>query len=65
MPTLVVAAKDDPVIDQRAYFDGKFGEGVSLLLKKVAEHMGFLSSALTEYGDRRWLDDVLLKWVIQ
>jgi uncharacterized protein len=61
VPTLVVTAKDDPLVPFRIYGHPAFlsNPALYLLATEHGGHLGFLSRKKPRF----WLDDVLLEWV--
>lgn len=65
VPTQILCAKDDPFIPP-SVFDGLGKNGyVNTLFPDRGGHMGYLSSKKTPLGDKRWMDYVILDWVLR
>jgi predicted alpha/beta-fold hydrolase len=60
IPTLIIFAKDDPVIDPTDYENPQFPDEVQLVVTKHGGHAGFLGPSFTS---PRWLDDYLCQWL--
>jgi predicted alpha/beta-fold hydrolase len=63
VPTLVVQAKDDPLIPFAVYDHAAFADNPSLRLLAVEHggHLGFISKTKPRF----WLDQVLVNWVLE
>jgi predicted alpha/beta-fold hydrolase len=62
LPTLIIAAKDDPLIPA-AIFDGpERSESIDLYVAGGGGHLGFIARGGAD-SDRRWLDWRLLEWL--
>ncbi len=61
IPTLVIIAKDDPLVPFEAYKAPVFtsNSALELLATEKGGHLGFLSRGKSRF----WLDDVVLGWV--
>jgi len=59
IPTALLTAKDDPMVDFRDYLDADLSPQTMLHLEAHGGHMGYLCSEPTPLGDRRWLDYAL------
>jgi predicted alpha/beta-fold hydrolase len=61
IPTLLIAAKDDPLVPFKVYSHPAFGANpnLSLLAPDHGGHLGFLS----RHRPRFWLDEVVLDWM--
>jgi len=61
VPTLVIAAKDDPLIPFEIYHHEAFKENPALTLLAIENggHLGFLS----RHRPRFWLDEAALDWI--
>ena len=62
LPTLILGAKDDPIVPPVSYEGIKLSSEVKLDLQPSGGHMGFIQRGLTEFGDRRWMDSYLINW---
>ncbi len=56
VPTVILAAKDDPFVGYEAYARAKFSPSVTFHSQEHGGHMGYLTRARTPLGSRRWLD---------
>ncbi len=63
IPTLVLAASDDPIVPAESVAVAKVSPHVEKRIEKSGGHMGFLSKTLTAHGDYRWLDSFIEAWV--
>jgi len=63
VPTLLVTAKDDPMVPFSVYHHAAFGRNPALKLVSVEHggHLGFISRT----GPRFWLDHTILDWMEQ
>ncbi len=61
LPTVILAADDDPFIPVQSYDGLPENPFLRLLLTRSGGHMGFISAARTPLGDPRWLDFALLR----
>ncbi len=65
VPTQILCAKDDPFVPP-SVFDGIRDNGyVNYLLPDRGGHMGYLASKTTPLGDSRWMDYVIVDWVLR
>lgn len=62
LPTLILGAEDDPVVNPQGFADAKQNLFIHLSVQKSGGHMGFLSRYKTRYGDNRWLEEALVTW---
>lgn len=63
LPTLVLAATDDPIIPARGFEEANFSAATTVRVEKAGGHMGFIGAKTTADGDRRWMDALVLAWV--
>jgi predicted alpha/beta-fold hydrolase len=63
VPTLVIAAKDDPIVTVKDFSSTDFSKSVSVRIEPSGGHMGFISKDVTRFGDHRWLEEALVTWV--
>jgi len=63
IPTLLLCSEDDPFIPPDDFKKLKMSQAVSFLNPAYGGHMGYISKEKTSFGDRRWLDEVLMNWV--
>ena len=63
LPTLVVTAKDDPLVPFSVYAHPAFRENpwLSLVAAEHGGHLGFISRRRPRF----WLDGVVLEWLEQ
>lgn len=64
VPTLLLGAKDDPVVPERSYDGMELSPAVTFRLEKSGGHMGFISASPTPHGDRRWMDYAVMEWAL-
>lgn len=62
LPTLIVAAQDDPLVPAEPFTRYERGRGVKLLVTASGGHLGFVGAANGD-ADRRWLDWRVVDWV--
>lgn len=65
LPTLVLAAADDPVVPVHSLTEARFSRHCTLHIEHTGGHMGFIQKAYTVWGDRRWMDAFLIEWCLQ
>ncbi len=63
IPTLIVTAADDPLVQPDAVQIARRSSSVSLLVPRHGGHLGFIGSARTTDPDRRWIDWRIVEWV--
>lgn len=63
LPTLILAAADDPIVPANSVTEAAYSPAVQLSLQSSGGHLGFISRAPTPLGDRRWLDFAVIDWV--
>ncbi len=59
VPTLIIAAQDDPVVPYTPYSDAKLSPVIELLAPKYGGHLGFVAG-----GSPRWLDREVIDWTL-
>lgn len=62
-PTSILSAKDDPFVPSCLFDQTLMSEKVTLHQPTEGGHMGYIARQVTPYGDRRWMDYVVLEWV--
>ncbi len=65
LPTLVLAAADDPVVPVQSLTDAHFSRHCTIHIERTGGHMGFIQKSRTPWGDRRWMDAFLVDWCLQ
>ncbi|KAA5544563.1 alpha/beta fold hydrolase [Roseiconus nitratireducens] len=60
IPTLVLAAEDDPIVPASCFRDADWPRSTHLLLTKTGGHAGFITA-----GRRSWMDDCVVAWMNQ
>ena len=55
IPTILICANDDPIIDQRAYFELISQKNIDVVFTQKGGHLGFIDQACTS-----WMDHFLL-----
>lgn len=63
LPTLLLAAADDPIIPPRSYTTARFSPSTKVQLLPAGGHMGFIAKTRTRFGDLRWMDEAVVDWV--
>jgi predicted alpha/beta-fold hydrolase len=63
VPTLLLAAADDPIIPEESFAGVEMSEAVTFRMERSGGHMGFISKGPTRYGDRRWMDQAVIEWL--
>ena len=58
-PTLMISAKDDPIIPYRDYLQAKLSPFVQLHIENHGGHLGYISREKTPLVNNRWLDYAL------
>lgn len=61
-PTTILAAADDPIVPLESVQNVPSNPFVSMSLQTSGGHIGFISRQLTSFGDRRWVDEFVVKW---
>lgn len=61
IPTKILFAEDDPIVDTKDVLDTDLPEAVKIYKTERGGHMGFLGSLFHE-GGFHWMDHVLMKW---
>lgn len=56
VPTVLLAAEDDPFVAREIFADLPDNPWLQLHLTRRGGHMGFISAARTPFGDHRWMD---------
>lgn len=62
VPTLILAAADDPLIPAHVFSDLKLSPSVTLQLSRSGGHLGFIGRQNGD-PDRRWMDWRVVDWV--
>lgn len=62
LPTLVLAAADDPVVPGESVRKAEPSPAVTIQMERSGGHMGFLSRELTSHNDYRWMDQFIEEW---
>ncbi len=62
IPTLILAAKDDPIVPAESVQGVKHSQAVTIQMEPSGGHMGFLSRDLTPHKDYRWMDYFIETW---
>jgi predicted alpha/beta-fold hydrolase len=61
VPTLVIAAADDPLIPGRVFADLPRSSAVTLHVARSGGHLGFIGRRNGD-PDRRWMDWRVVEW---
>ncbi len=64
LPTLIVAAADDPLVPIAPFAEFERSPAVELLRTTSGGHLGFLAAPSGD-ADRRWLDWRIVQWIVQ
>jgi predicted alpha/beta-fold hydrolase len=62
IPSLIVSAADDPVVDSRRLVDLEVNNNIDVLLTEKGGHVGFLGWG-TRYDEVRWADQAISNWI--
>lgn len=62
VPTLILAAADDPIVPCRVFADTPKSQNVQIHLTPTGGHMGYISRGTFD-GDRRWMEWRVVDWV--
>lgn len=62
LPTIILAAEDDPVVPAADFRNLSLPKSVQLRLQQGGGHMGFIGRDKTIFGDHRWLDEQVVAW---
>lgn len=62
LPTLILFAKDDPLVDNQSYHLINKRNHIDILITEKGGHVGWLG-ATGKFGKFRWMDHTLLQWV--
>lgn len=62
LPTVVVAADDDPIIPIASLEKARFSHRVRVVPQRGGGHMGFIGKQRTQFGDYRWMDAMVVSW---
>jgi len=62
VPTVLLCAQDDPFIPADLFKDARMSLCVESLTPEHGGHMGYISSSRTSFGDKRWMDSVIVEW---
>ena len=61
--TSILCSLDDPFVPPEVFKNVSMNSHVSIYQPQGGGHMGYISRYQTPYGDRRWMDFVVLEWV--
>ena len=62
VPTLLIAAKDDPLIPFEIYTKYEMSDAIRLFVTESGGHLGYINQQSND-PDRRWLDWRLCEWI--
>jgi predicted alpha/beta-fold hydrolase len=62
VPTTVLCSRDDPFIPFSGFAQLPMSLAVNFYAPEKGGHMGYICKEPTAYGDRRWMDAVVLGW---
>jgi predicted alpha/beta-fold hydrolase len=63
VPTLILAASDDPLVPPESFDGADLGAHVSLRIVSAGGHLGFLARTRGRDPDRRWMDARVVEWL--
>ena len=63
IPTLIVAAKDDPIVPIATVQESKISDAVRLIIAEGGGHLGYVA-ARSKDPDCRWLDWRVVDWTL-
>lgn len=61
IPTSVLCSLDDPFVPPKVFKN--IPSNIDFYQPRGGGHMGYISSKKTPYGDRRWMDYMVIEWV--
>ena len=61
IPTSILCSMDDPFVPPKLFKD--IPGNVDFYQPKEGGHMGYISRQKTRYGDRRWMDYMVIEWI--
>lgn len=62
LPTLLMYAKDDPVISRRSYLKLPHKKQMDILITSKGGHVGWIGHT-GEFGNWRWMDKAVVNWI--
>jgi predicted alpha/beta-fold hydrolase len=62
VPTVLLCAQDDPFIPPSVFKDARMSLCIESLTPEHGGHMGYISASSTSFGDKRWMDSVIVEW---
>jgi predicted alpha/beta-fold hydrolase len=62
VPTILLCSQDDPFIPSKVFMDARMSLCIEFLAPEHGGHMGYISSSTTPFGDKRWMDSVIVNW---
>ncbi len=62
IPSLIISAADDPVVDAQSLIQVSHSNNVDVILTDKGGHVGFLGFGTT-YDEVRWCDQVIARWI--
>jgi predicted alpha/beta-fold hydrolase len=62
VPTVLLCSQDDPFIPANIFSDARMSLCIEYLAPEHGGHMGYISSTTTSFGDKRWMDSVIVRW---
>ncbi len=60
IPTSILCSLDDPFVSPESFKN--LSRNIDLCQPQGGGHMGYISHKKSQFGDRRWMDYVVLKW---
>lgn len=62
--TGIIYAEDDPIIPAASFADAVFSKSMTVYPSKHGGHMGFLARQPTKWGDRWWMDEAVIDFLL-
>ena len=61
-PTTILCSQDDPFVPSGIFQSAKMSQQTDFINPEFGGHMGYISRAKNESGDRRWMDFICIQW---
>lgn len=65
IPTTLLCSEDDPFIPMDVFKTVRMSSAIELHTPEQGGHMGYISQRTTPWGDRRWMDHVIVEWACE
>lgn len=62
VPTTILSAVDDPFVPPDCFISSLMSLSVHYRSTNAGGHMGYISKKPTPFGDRRWMDGIIVDW---